>query len=79
MNESREEAKDNRSNHRSSMNVSGNAVCADEACIGKVDGLPDAPSDETAKPDARGNDPSKSSISVGGRRVCDDDACIGKP
>ena len=79
MNESRNESKSNRRNHRSSMTVSGNTICVDEACIGKDAGLSDAPSDETTKPDARGNNASKSSISVGGRRVCDDDACIGKP
>ena len=63
---------------RSSIAVSRETVCTDEACIGKTVKVDDAsPSDQTQARRKEEKSPG-SSISVGGKEVCADDACIGK-
>ena len=62
----------------SSISVSSQTVCEDEACIGKVVNVP-APS---AKPPHRASKKPKrqsvTAMSFGGKQGCTDEACIGK-
>jgi hypothetical protein len=68
----------NRRAFRSSISVSNQKVCEDEACIGKdVKPITDTPAEAT-QPDEGSKKSSGTSMSVGGKEACAEDACIGK-
>jgi len=68
---------DNRA-FRSSISVSNQKVCEDEACIGKDVNPTTVTSAEATQPDESGKKSSGTSISVSGKKACTEDACIGK-
>ena len=63
---------------KSSIAVSEEIVCEDEACIGKEVNPKDLPSSGEAHSKKRSRKSSGTSISIGGEEACSDDACIGK-
>ena len=63
---------------KSSMSVSQQVVCEDDACIGKSVGTPDAPAARAAQSASESKRPASGSITVGGKPACEDEACIGK-
>jgi hypothetical protein len=67
-----------RSNTRSSMSVSRETICEDEACIGKGVNPATAAPAETGSTDKKTAQSTRSSMAVSGREICADDACIGK-
>lgn len=63
---------------RSSIAVSGEIACEDEACIGrevKPEGV--STTDQVDAKKRRGKS-SATSMTIGGKEVCSNDACIGK-
>ncbi len=78
MNTPPKSAKPKDRNFRSSISVSNEEVCEDEACIGKgVNPTTDTPA-EASQPDTSGKKPPGTSMSVSGKEACAEDACIGK-
>ena len=65
---------------KSSMSVSQQVVCEDEACIGKSAGTPAAPTARAVQSASDSKRPASASgsITVGGKPACEDEACIGK-
>lgn len=63
---------------RSSVAVSSQTVCQDEACIGKTDAPASAGPPEAGVAKPKQPNPPESSMSFGGETGCQDEACIGK-
>jgi hypothetical protein len=78
MKEKSPQEKESNTGTRSSVAVSSQTVCQDEACIGKTDapasvGPPEAGAAKPTQPN-----PPESAMSFGGEAGCQDEACIGK-
>jgi hypothetical protein len=69
-----------RQNAHSSISVSNQVVCEDDACIGKSVGKHIGPTEKAVHEDNERKAPQspRTSMSVGGKDACSDDACIGK-
>ena len=78
MNNTPKGANANLGTFRSSISVSKEKVCEDEACIGKDVNPTTVTPAEATQPDKSGKKPSGTSMSVGGKEACSEDACIGK-
>ena len=63
---------------QSSISVSSQTVCEDEACIGKVVNGEPAAAQEAVEASEKRNKQSGSAMSFGGKQGCTDEACIGK-
>jgi hypothetical protein len=63
---------------RSSIRVSSQTVCEDEACIGKTVKDASSSAHDPVKGTKKKTQPAGTSMSVGGKDACSDDACIGK-
>ena len=65
---------------RSSMSISSEVICEDDACIGKVADPRKEPLEDSGPQHEKGSrpQPSGTRIAVGGQDVCTEDACIGK-
>ncbi len=63
---------------KSSIAVSDEIVCEDEACIGKKVNPKDLPSSIEAQPKKRSRNSPGTSMSISGEEACSDDVCIGK-
>jgi hypothetical protein len=63
---------------RSSIAVSSEVVCEDEACIGKVVNVPSPVAHEAHTVSAKQSKQSDTAMSFGGKEGCTDEACIGK-
>jgi hypothetical protein len=64
----------------SSISVSHNVVCKDEACIGEVVGNPNALTGEAERHDKDKGSARKpgTSMSIGGKDACTAESCIGR-
>ena len=71
-------AEKKRGSTRSSITVSGEIACEDDACIGREVEAEDVSTTDQAKFEKRKGKSSGTSMSIGGKEVCFDDACIGK-
>ena len=71
-------AKAKNANTRSSISVSSETVCEDEACIGKIVGDPQRSAQEADSVPEKQTKRSGSAMSFGGKHGCTDEACIGK-
>jgi hypothetical protein len=67
-----------RQRFKSSMSISQQVICEDDACIGRQADRPStSPTVETnAASDSKRT--TSDSITVGGKPACEDEACIGK-
>jgi hypothetical protein len=63
---------------RSSMTVSSETVCENEACIGKIVSGPEPSAQEADNLPENKKKRSGSAMSFGGKQGCSDEACIGK-
>ncbi|MBC2711665.1 MAG: hypothetical protein HGJ94_11970 [Desulfosarcina sp.] len=63
---------------RSSITISSEIVCEDEACIGKIVKAPSPSAHEPHKASEKRTEKSGSAMSFGGKQGCTDEACIGK-
>lgn len=63
---------------QSSVSVSGEVVCEDEACIGKEAKAGEAWSPEQPQPEKIVKKHADTRMSLGGKEACSDDACIGR-
>ncbi len=63
---------------RSSIAVSAETVCEDEACIGKMVTASSASTQEPVKAAEKPTRQPGSAMSFGGQEGCTDEACIGK-
>ena len=61
----------------SSISISSQTVCQDEACIGKTVNDASSIEKEPAKASEKRKKPPGSAMSFGGKKGCTDDACIG--
>lgn len=66
------------SKNTSSVSVSGQIVCEDEACIGKAAKSGDPWPPGRVQPHKKMEKSADTSMSLGGKETCSDDACIGK-
>jgi hypothetical protein len=71
-------AKEKNANTRSSISVSSETVCEDEACIGKIVSGPSRSAQEADNLPENKKKRSGSAMSFGGKQGCSDEACIGK-
>ena len=62
----------------SSITVSSQTVCEDEACIGKIVNGESASAQVPVRPSGTRRIQSDSAMSFGGKQGCTDEACIGK-
>ena len=62
----------------SSVSVSGEVVCEDEACIGKEVKAGEPWWPDQPRPEKRVIRHADTSMSLGGKAACSDDACIGR-
>ena len=63
---------------RSSIAVSSEVVCEDEACIGKVVNVPSPAAHKAHTVSAKQTKQADTAMSFGGKEGCADEACIGK-
>ena len=63
---------------QSSISVSSQTVCEDEACIGKIVNGESTLSQEPVEASEKRKKQSDSAMSFGGKQGCTDEACIGK-
>ncbi len=63
---------------KSSMSVSQQVVCEDDACIGKNAGQPAASPARNASAASNSKSSTSGSMTVAGQPACEDEACIGK-
>jgi hypothetical protein len=63
---------------QSSISVSSQTVCEDDACIGKIVNGESASAQEPVKASEKRKKESGSTMSFGGKQGCTDEACIGK-
>lgn len=63
---------------RSSIAVSSEIVCEDEACIGKIVKVPSPLAHEPDNVSEKQPKQSGTAMSIGGKEGCTDEACIGK-
>ena len=63
---------------QSSVSVSGEVVCEDEACIGKEVKAGEPWPPDQPQPEKNVKRSADTSMSLGGKEACSDDACIGK-
>ena len=63
---------------QSSITVSSQTVCENEACIGKIVNGESAPAQEQVEASEKPKKQSSSAMSFGGKQGCTDEACIGK-
>lgn len=70
--------KEKKARPRSSIDVSSQTVCEDEACIGKIVPAPSPSIPEAADVPEKPTRESGTAMSFGGKQGCTDEACIGK-
>ena len=63
---------------KSSMSVSRQVICEDDACIGKQADTPPAPPSDDAGPASDAKPAAPGSMTVAGQPACQGEACIGK-
>ena len=78
MNEKTKNDKTDPSKPKSSMSLSDEVVCEDEACIGKDTTPENASNTDMLKTKHKSKDSSGTSMAIGGKVICSDDACIGE-
>ncbi|MFO7713191.1 hypothetical protein [Desulfosarcina sp.] len=63
---------------RSSIAVSSETVCEDDACIGKIVKTASPPSEQESETKEKNKRSASTAMSFGGKEGCTDEACIGK-
>lgn len=63
---------------QSSIALSSETVCEDEACIGKIANDPSSEAQGQDEEAEKQTKQARTSMSIGGKDACTDEACIGK-
>ena len=78
MNEKMKNDNTDPSKPKSSMSLSDEVMCEDEACIGKDAAPGNASNTDPMKTKHKSKESSGTSMAIGGKVICNDDACIGE-